>query len=817
MRVGLLGPLMLTGPDGASVVPPPQQRVVIAGLALRAGQVVSLGELVGFAWEGKAPDRARVVIRNYVLRLRRLLGGDGARLRTRSPGYLLAVSEDDVDALAFIRLCEAGIQAGRSRSWGVASGVLGRALGLWRGVPLADVPSAVLHQRWDAHLEGLRLQAAEWRARARLELGEDAGLVPELDLLAARCPLREQVHELRLLALYRAGRQGEALAAYQQARQVLAAELGVHPGPGLQRLHQQILAHDPALAPAPDLDRPPGPARAVLAPPPEPAPPEPAPVSPAAVSPAAVSPAAVSPAPVSLAAVPRQLPAAVPGFAGRAAELAALAALADQAAAGQAVVIAAIAGTAGAGKTTLAVRFAHQVAGQFPGGQLYADLRGAGPARPVTPAQALHGFLTALGIGPARIPAGLDARAGLYRTLLAGRRMLIVLDNTRDASQIRPLIPGTAGTLVLTTSRNHLTAVASAPTHLIALDLLTRSEAGDLLAARLGADVITGQAKAVAELIRLCGRLPLALAVSAALAAAQPGRALADLAAKLRDARNRLDILDGADPASSVRAIFSWSYQRLTMSAARMFRLLSIHPGPDISAMAATSLAGVGPGEARRALAELTMANLLTEPVPGRYAPHDLLRIYASELAGATDSASDRRAAILRTLDHYTQSASNMSKQKWRKLWLAAPVPGVTPETIADGDHMAWFDAERKVVRRLVDLAVAEGLHNYAWRLPWSVAMLLEQRGDWQDWAAIQRSARMAAERAAATTSSGPCTVTRGSGIAGDRLAACEPRRLCAGAAGSAGVPAVKRAAERPHPQLDGIHLRPDRPPRRGP
>jgi DNA-binding SARP family transcriptional activator len=468
MRIGLLGPLAVRADGVPLVFSAAKQRVVLATLALHPRRVVSYDELASAVWGEAPPDGARVTLRNYIRRMRRSLGSDGGQIVTRDPGYLLDLADEDVDVREYTTLFDQGAQAYAAGSWGVAVGLLGRALGLWRGVPLADVPSGILHQRWDAHLEGLRLQAAEWRARARLELGEHELLVPELDRLAARFPLREQVHGLRMLALYRAGRQGEALAAYRQARQVLAAELGVAPGTELTRLHQQILAQDPALtapAPAPASPVPvpvaPGPVPVPVAASPVPVPVAASPVPPGPVPPAAVLAALAGP-------VPRQLPAAVPGFAGRAAELRLLARLAGQAATGTGtgtgppILISAIAGTAGVGKTALAVHWAHQVAGQFPDGQLFVNLRGFDPAgTPADPAETIHTILEALGIDPARIPAGLDARAGLYRTLLAGRRMLIVLDNARDAAQIRPLIPGTGGILILTTSRDHLTGLSA--------------------------------------------------------------------------------------------------------------------------------------------------------------------------------------------------------------------------------------------------------------------------------------------------------------------------------------------------------------------
>jgi hypothetical protein len=361
--------------------------------------------------------------------------------------------------------------------------------------------------------------------------------------------------------------------------------------------------------------------------------------------------------------VPRQLPVAARHFAGRAGALTVLAGLAAEAGgadgAGRAMVISVIEGTAGIGKTALAVHFAHQVAGDFPDGQLYVNLRGFDPAGPpMTPGEAVHIFLDALGVRAGQLPASLDAQVGLYRSLLAGRRMLVLLDNARDAGQVRPLLPASPGCLVLVTSRSQLTGLAAAEGAMpLALDLLTGEEAKELLAARLGGDRLAADPAAAQELTGLCARLPLALAIAAARAATQPALPLADLAAELRDAGGRLDALDAGDAAASVRAVFSWSYQQLDAAAARMFRLLGLHPGPAIGTPAAASLAGLPPRPARTVLTELTRAHLLAEPAPGRFAFHDLLRAYAAERAQADEGGTERHAAVHRMLDHYLHTA----------------------------------------------------------------------------------------------------------------------------------------------------------------
>jgi tetratricopeptide (TPR) repeat protein/transcriptional regulator with XRE-family HTH domain len=453
--------------------------------------------------------------------------------------------------------------------------------------------------------------------------------------------------------------------------------------------------------------------------------------------------------------VPRQLPGAVAHFTGRAAELAELTGLLEQAGAQPAgtVVISAIGGTAGVGKTALALHWAHQVAGRFGDGQLYVNLRGYDPSgTPAAPEAAIRGFLDALGVPPARIPPGPEAQAGLYRSLLAERRMLIVADNARDEQQVRSLLPASPGSLVLVTSRSQLGGLAAANgAALISLDVLTHGEAVQLLTARLGTARAAAEPAAVDRIARLCACLPLALGVAAARAAARSGLPLAALAAELADSASRLEALDAGDPGSSVRAVFSWSTRQLTGEAARMFRLLGIHPGPDITAAAAASLAGRGQPQARALLCELARAHLIAEHLPGRYAFHDLLRAYAAEQARHTDSVTGRREATGRMLDHYLHTAARAAlllMPSQEPVVLAPPRPGAAPGQPADHRQaMAWFEAEHQVLIAAVTLAVASGFDAHAWQIPWAMSSFLQARGRLQEWAAAQRTALAAATR----------------------------------------------------------------------
>lgn len=661
VRFALLGTLMLA--DGGAdpvAVSGARQRALLASLLLSANVPVSGDALAEAVWDGSPPPRSATTLRSHVRRLRAALGPRaGARITACDPGYLIAVREPELDVLCFAAACRDAGAARRAGRWPEASASAARALELWRGTPLLDVPSQVLRDQFVPGLEYLHLQALEDRMEADLRLGDQDRLIPQLGDLAAQHPLRERFHAQLMEALARAGRRAEALEAYRHARRVLAAELGIEPGPHLQLLHRQILDGDPALAaPSAAPDGPPQRA---------------APLTGSAGPPAQV---------------PRQLPAAVPHFTGRSAELARLSRILDQAGtrAPGTVVISAIGGTAGVGKTALALRFAHLVAERFPDGQLYLDLRGFDPSlEPVHPAAAVRVFLDALQVPSGQIPVGLDAQVGLYRSMLAGRRMLFVLDNAASASQVRPLLPAAGRCMVVVTSRWQLTALAAVEgASVLMLDVLTEGEARELLAARLGAARLAQDPAAADELVYECARLPLALAVVAARAGARPRFPLAVVAGELRDARGRLDALDGGEASADVRAAFSWSYQQLPPAAARMFRLLGLHPGPDITVAAAASLGAISRPAAGRALGQLAAACLLTEHLPGRFAFHDLLRVYAAELAAATEDDGQRQAAIHRSADHYLQSA-RAADQVLYPTRSPASIPGPQPGNQPEG------------------------------------------------------------------------------------------------------------------------------------
>ncbi|WP_173065511.1 AfsR/SARP family transcriptional regulator [Phytohabitans houttuyneae] len=668
LHVGVLGPLDVRVGGRPVHVATGRLRALLAVLAMSAGRAVPPDRLAGAVWGDEQPDHARRSVQLYVTRLRRALGA-GA-IRTRTDGYLLVA--DQVDAVRFLRLLDTAAAAADS---GTERARLVAALELWRGTPFDGIRAAWLDRVEGPRLLDRYLAAVERRIDLDLAAGAEGEVVGQLRELTARHPVRERFWEQLMTALYRAGRRAEALEAYRRLYRLLADELGVTPGAAVRELHRRILAGDPALR---------GPAGRGGAP------------------------------------VPRQLPAAVRGFSGRAGSLDRLDAVAGRA--GDAAAVAVISGGGGVGKTSLAVHWAHRAAGRFPDGQLYVDLRGFGPSgQAVRPADAVRGFLEALGTAPANVPTDLPAQVGLYRSLTSGKRVIVLLDNAADAEQVRPLLPGAAGSVAVVTSRHQLPGLVAEGAYPVTLDVLPAGESRALLAGRLGADQVDAEPDAVARIVAICAGLPLALAIVAARATTPPLHSLDALAAELGEFRTCLDALASADAATDLRAVFSWSYCRLGPAAKRLFRLLGIHPGRDVGALAAASLAGTTAAATRPVLAELCRAHLLTEHAPGRYACHDLLRVYAAELLDSHDAEADRRAARRRLLDHLlaTAAAAALLIEPLRDpIAVVRPAPGVTPEPFGKReDALAWLDAERPALLSAVELARDDGLDAHAWQL----------------------------------------------------------------------------------------------------
>jgi DNA-binding SARP family transcriptional activator/tetratricopeptide (TPR) repeat protein len=714
MWFALLGPLQVTHGDGEFPVPASRQRVLLAALLTQAGQPVPVEELAELVWDGHPPSGAQITLRSYVKRLRQALGpAIAARIVTRPPGYLLEASDDEVDLRRFTALCQAGDAAMKSSAWPRACDLLNQALGLWRGAPLADIPSQLLQDREVPQLERWRMSATELRIDAELHLGHHDRLIPELQALTAAHPLHERFYGQLMSALHGTGQRATALAVYRQARRTVVGELGIEPSAELRDLNRRIIDGDPGLTVSP-----------------------------------AVSP---SGQPVTLA-VPMQLPSAVRQFTGREAELARLTARLDEGAtAAAAVTVLAIDGPAGVGKTALAVHWAYRVADRFPDGQLYVDLHGFDQSgQPVTPSAAIRGFFDAFAIPPDRIPVTLDAQAALYRTLLAGKRVLLILDNASDAAQVLPLLPGSPGCAVVVTSRAQLAPLmATGGAHLLTLEVLPGGAARDLLTSHIEAVRLAAEPRAADSLIELCAGLPLALRIVAARISINPAFPLAAFVTGLEDAHGRLDALDMGEASSSVRAAFSWSYNQLSDLAARAFRLLSLHPGPDVTLPAAASLLGLPQALAGRAMDELIRAHLLAEHAPGRYAGHDLVRAYAVTQARAIDTGTARREAGLRLLDYYLHTGyacALLINPARDPMTLAPAAPGVTltrPDTTATA--LAWFEAEYRAMLAAAAFAAANGFDGHAWRIPWTLSDFFAYRGYRHQWVAAQELAVAAA------------------------------------------------------------------------
>lgn len=733
VRIGVLGPV--TAWEGERELSPgqPRQRAVLGVLAARANRVVSRGELVDAVWGADPPASAEGGIYTYIAGLRRVLEPGrqrrdrGTVLLSEGAGYTLRLGPEDLDAAVFERALARARQLRQEGDMATATAQLDQALGLWRGIAYAGVdgPFADAERQ---RLTELRTAAAEERADLLIASGRQEEALPDLTVLVAEHPMRERARGLLMVALYRSGRQAEALQAYRDARDALAEELGIDPSSELNRIHQQVLAMDPALGAVPQQPRT-----------------------------AQASPAAGMLPPQAQASIPAQVPLEIAGFTGRQAELKRLNAMVPGASTADttAMPVAIITGMAGIGKTALAIRFARQAigAGNFPDGQLYVNLRGFDPSgSPLSPGDVLRGFCDALGVPAKRIPDGIEGQIGLFRSLLDGRRMLVVLDNARTTDQVRPLLPGSPGCMVVITSRSQLNGlVAAEGAKPIRLDVLTPQEAHDMLGGRVGAERLAAEPQAAVEITKFCARLPLALSVISAHAATQPELALTGLSAELRDAQARLDVLDaGEEATTNVRAVFSWSYQQLGADSARMFRLLGTHNGPDISVLAAASLAGVSGDAARTALAELTRASLLTELVPGRFTCHDLLRAYAAEQAAAAESRDELFAAERRLLDHYLRTACEASMRMYpgrRMVSLPDPAPGAVADSFrAYEQALNWLNGELRVLLAAVQAAAGKsGLEVYCWQLPWAIASLLVRTGRWHDFLASQQIAKVAA------------------------------------------------------------------------
>lgn len=607
LRFTVLGPVRAWRGDGPISLGTPQQRALLAALLLRGGRTATAAELLDALWGEAPPTTALAALRSYAFRLRKALGPDA--LVTEAGGYSLRVAPGGLDFQDAERLAA---EAEKARAVGEpvrARALFVTLLDLWDGEPLAGLPGPYAENQ-RTRIEEWRLALTEARLELDLELGAHAEAVSELTALSAEHPLRERLRALLMLALYRGGRQAEALGVYADTRRLLIEELGVDPCPELIDLHQRILVADASLA---------------------------APAVPADHTTEIIRPA--------------QLPASVPDFTGRATFVRELGTALTATDTGV-MAVSAVAGIGGVGKTTLAVQVAHATRGAFPDGQLYVDLQGT-DARPAEPEAVLGSFLRALGLPDGAIPDSLADRAALYRSTLDGRRVLALLDNAHDAAQVRPLLPGTSGCAALVTSRVRMVDLEGA--HLLDLDVMSPEEALQLFTRVVGEERVASERQAALDTVAACGFLPLAIRIAASRLAARRTWTVSVLARKLTDQRRRLDELRAGDLA--VKATFGLGYGQLDPAQARAFRLLSLADGPDISLDAAAAILDLDPYDAEELLESLVDISLIESAAPARYRFHDLLRLYARERAEQEETAEVRCGALSRLLDFYLSSA----------------------------------------------------------------------------------------------------------------------------------------------------------------
>jgi tetratricopeptide (TPR) repeat protein/DNA-binding SARP family transcriptional activator len=707
--VALLGPVEV-GPARGAMTPvtQPRLRVLLGLLGVAANHVVSVEALVDGVWGEEWSPRRDQNLHTLVYQLRRRLAtlepGGRARLVRAEAGYRLVLGPGDLDVAIFQNLARRGREAARAGDTAGARELFGRALGVWRGAALADATQLCPRLAGEAaRLEEARLAVVEERIGCDLALGRHGEVAAELAGLVAAFPLRERLAALLMTALYRCGRRGEALAAYDTVRRVLAGQLGLDPGPELAGLQAQVLADDPALA--------------------------------------------ATAGPGGAAAATRTLPRDLASFTGRQRELRELVAAA--AGASGVVGIHAIGGMAGIGKTALAVHAAHQLAGRFPAGQIFLPLHGHTPGQqPVDPADALASLLLTAGVPAAQIPPGLEARMALWRDRLAERQLLLVLDDAASSEQVLPLLPGTGGSLVLVTSRRHLTALEDATA--ISLDTLPPGEAAELLVRLAARPGFSPADPAVGQITRLCGYLPLAIGMLARQLHHHSAWSAVGRAAELAAARDRLELMTTEN--LSVAAAFNLSYADLTVDQQRLFRRLGLHPGADVDAYDAAALDGSGLAAARRGLEALYDQYLLAEPAHGRYRMHDLIREHSRALAGRLDTDGDRDQATGRLLDYYQHAGARaealLTRQARRPTpaQAAGPRPAVVPALTDREQALAWARAERTNLLACLDHATGTGQHARITALTAGLAGLLRHDGPWAEALTCHATALRAAQ-----------------------------------------------------------------------
>jgi DNA-binding SARP family transcriptional activator/tetratricopeptide (TPR) repeat protein len=703
LRVRVLGQLEVSV-DGRGVgLTTGRLRTLVAVLAMAAGRSVSMEQLTDAIWAEATPESPRRSLQTYATRLRRELGDC---VVSHAAGLVLDVGREAVDALRFERiLAEASAQSVPEQE----RRLLDEALDLWRGEPFEGVASRWLEDVERPRLVERRLAAVERRVDLDLAAGRHSELVGELNEWTARYPMRESLWVRLLIVLDRCGRRADALDRYEQIRVRIADELGVDPSPELQQVYTDLLSDRPAGA---------GLARSASG--------------------------AVGSVPARVT-VPRQLPAPPSAFVGRSAELAQLDHIGDS----SAVVITAIEGMAGVGKTALAIHAAQRLASRYPDGQLFLDLHGfTDGIAPVDPGDALDRMLRSLGVPGDLIPPGLDDRAALFRSQLADRRVLLLLDNATTEAQVTPLLPGSPGCLVLVTSRRRLAGLDQ--TRAVSLDVLPEAEAVSLFADTAGADRVGGQADALHEVVELCGRLPLALRVAAARLRAHRAWTVRHLIDLLSDRQQRLTELETGQ--RSVTAALDLSYQQLTPAQQHTYRLAGLHPGPDLDLHAAAALVDADRPKTRRLLEDLLDAHLMQEPTPDRYQFHDLTRQHAAATAARDAPEDSHQAALDRLFTHYAHTAALAVDVAYPFEQERRPKPPPSRHPTPDlrtADHAtAWLDEERANLLATARYALDHGWLDYPTRLSATVDLFLMTRSRTSDAETLHQLALRAARTA---------------------------------------------------------------------
>lgn len=731
-RFGLLGSLEVVRDGVAVVVPALKQRIALATLLLQANQHVSFDQLAEHMWDGReTPDDVRAAVTTHIGRLRRTLlrpGDDHQLIHTRDEGYVLKLTPVGLDVTVFLDLVKRAKRAGQTGDEADEADLLQRALDLWRGPALADVPSESLHRHHVLVLNEQRVQALERWFELALRSGHHDEIVVKLKAATSAHPLRERLWAQLMLALYRSGLQAEALKAYHTVGNVLRQELGVDPSDELRTLHHDILTGN----------------RTLLIPPR---------ASSVAVGlgqseVGAQRRRAIGSTSAPSAVPPQQLPPDIAHFTGRLAQLATLEKLLPVSG-GQPPRPIILNGTAGVGKTTLAVHWAHLARDHFPDGQLYLDLRGFGPDGPVEPAAAVELLLRALGVVAEQLPTELEARSGLLRTLMAGRRMLILLDNVRDEAQVRPLLPG-GESQTLITSRSQLRGmIAREGAFRVTLDVFSPDEAHSLLAVLLDEGRLRAAPRAEMELSELCSRLPLALSIAAANLDANPHLNLNDYVSELREG-NRLFALEaGNDQAAAVRATLDLSYAALSEPQRKLFRLLGLVPGVDFTAEATAALVGCSNAEARRRLDMLASFHLIRLHGPGRYTFHDLLRLYATEHALSDETPDELREARQRLYNwhlHSVLAAARLLHPHWVRLPPPPLMSAVTPAAFDTQERaVAWLEEEATNLVAMIHDASGGAQREIVWQLTDALRGHFWMSRRLEDWLSCAQAALAAA------------------------------------------------------------------------